>query len=109
MTAQQWILGKSQKQQHIHHSINSSMFFFFPHPSNRHTLSVQKDVNPQSPLFSYNVRGKYAHFSLLLYFAQHHTFVLGHCSAVADAEPSDPPELKEVRAKIAATLKKWLL
>lgn len=71
-----------------------SSLFFSPKPADNsiidpwHTLSVQQDVNPQSPLYTYNVRG--------------------HCAAIADAEPDDPPEIKAVRAKIAANLKTWL-
>jgi len=53
-----------------------------------HTLSVQQSVNPQSPLFLYDVRG--------------------HCSAVSIPSPNDPPAIQQVRAEIAAFINIWV-
>ena len=54
-----------------------------------HTLSVQRDVNPSSRLFLYNVRG--------------------HCAAVSPPQPSDPQSIKNVRTNIAREIDKWVV
>jgi hypothetical protein len=53
-----------------------------------HTLSVQQDVNPQSRLFTYQVRG--------------------HCAAVSPPSPKDPQSIKNVRANIAKEIFRWI-
>jgi hypothetical protein len=54
-----------------------------------HTLSVQRDVNPASRLFLYDVRG--------------------HCAAVSPPQASDPVSIKNVRTNIAREINKWIV
>lgn len=54
-----------------------------------HTLSVQADVNPQSPLFVYQHRG--------------------HCAAVSPPQPNDPPSIVQVRNQISSLIEQWIV